>query len=77
MSNKVTMRQCVLQNGVRTLTAWIPEEFAIKGKLLAFKEGKFFENGWVVVGVSDISKSWISVNERSQDYKKQRGASDI
>jgi len=71
------MRQCKLQNGVRTLTAWIPEEFAIKDKRLAFEEGNFFEDGWVVIGVSDISKSWIDVNERSQDYKKTRQASDI
>lgn len=73
----VTMRQCMLQNGSRRLTAWIPEEFSVKGKVLALEEGNFFEDGWEVVGVSDVKKSWIEVNARSQDYKKTRQATDI
>jgi len=73
MSAKYNSRQCLLnRNGLRTVS-WIPEKFAIVGKFLKLKE----ENGWQVEEVYDPAMAYEDVNERSQDYKKTRIASDI
>lgn len=66
-------KQCALQKGASHSMAWIPEQFAVKGKFLKIKE----EDGWQVVGVSDGSRSAVEANEGSQLYKKTRKASDI
>jgi hypothetical protein len=76
------MRQCNMRRpselGHEVQRAWIPEKFAVAGKFLELqnKATGEWENGWEVVGVgTGVLKSDI-VNERSQDYKNTRKASD-
>lgn len=46
------MRQCVLRNKNRWQVAWIPSEFARKGKYLKLRE----EDGWCVEMVGTYQK---------------------
>lgn len=69
-------RQCKLQKGNVTQTAWIPEVFANKNKYIKIKTDGRWENGWQVVEVYG-RMSAKQLTERSQDYKHQREASDI
>lgn len=70
-------RQCELRRVSGHLeVAWIPEEFARKGKYLRIKRGEKWENGWEVVAVYDrASAEQVEKNERL--YLVQREASDI
>lgn len=83
MSKETFFRQCSLdlplKNGVKRTVSWIPEKYAIKGKIIQLKkrETDEWENGWVVVMVGTIRLTQDQVTERSQDFKKQRKASDI
>lgn len=70
------MRQCRMRKSIRGcdsfLISWIPEKFAKVGKFLKLKG----EDGWEVVDVF-TRKCAKEVNERGQDYKRTRLASDI
>ena len=69
--------QCNLHRGDERYTAWVPSNIAIKGRTVKLKneDGTWDEN-WIVNEVFTTLPSKI-VNERSQDYKKTRKASDI
>lgn len=73
-------RQCVLVNAQdktkRVKTSWIPEKFAVVGKVLKLKEDDVWEDGWEVVHVGSRLDS-KTVNENSQLYKKHRSGTDI
>ena len=74
--------QCKMEKRVKDVcsvqTAWIPKTFAKIGKYVKLRDDKdVWEDGWMVVEVGNVSASWDVVNERGQDYKKQRQASDI
>lgn len=70
-------RQCRLARGQRRTYSWLPEKYAKQGKYLKLREKGRWENGWCVESVGAFRMSEISVDERSQDYKHQRRASDI
>lgn len=74
----MTYKQCVLiqetPTGVLTQTAWIPSELAVVNKKVILKNDPKF---WMVAFVGNKEVEWCEVNERGQDYKKQRKASDI
>lgn len=68
--------QCELQrtlpeNSKAVTTAWIPEKFAVKHKLVVINSVP-----WEIARVFGRC-DYKEVNERSQDYKHQRKASDI
>jgi hypothetical protein len=70
-------KQCTLQKGKENQVTWIPESFAKKGKYLELKNSqKNWENGWLIVAVGNTLDEQ-TLNERSQDYKRTRQASDI
>lgn len=76
------MRQCTMrkptESGEKVLHAWIPERYAVADKYLKLDDPDTgeTEDGWKVVSVgTTVIKSDI-VNERSQDYKNTRKASD-
>jgi len=74
-------RQCKLrrQEGDRIAftVSWIPEEHAVVGNTVGLRnEKKEWEEGWRVITVSSRVESQY-LNERSQDYKRTRKASDI
>jgi len=69
MSNYV---QCTMRRGNTEHTAWIPEKFAKVGKYIRIKE----VDGWKVIRAGGkMDKKYV--NDRSQDYKNTRKASDI
>ncbi len=58
--------------------AWIPTNFAVLNKFIKIKkEDDTWEDGWEVVGVSDVELDGKTANSNSQLYKKTRKASDI
>jgi len=68
--------QCRLVRGNSRQMAWIPEKFAVAGRILRLTDAGVSENGWQVVGVgAKFTERYL--RERSQDYKHTRGASDI
>lgn len=72
------MKQCLLEKKGTTTTSWIPEEFSVKGKVINIKDDNDkWDNGWLVKEVYSHSVDEKVVNLRSQDYKKNRKASDI
>ena len=70
------MRQCRLSDGICETIAWIPEKFSIKNKIIRIESDKINGN-WKVIDVGERRKTFTEVNERSQDYKRTRLASDI
>jgi len=55
----------------------LPEKYAVKGGIVTLKQDGQWVDGWLVESVSEVSMPCAEVRERSQDYKKQRQASDI
>lgn len=83
-------KQCVLQKRiddkrVRAITAFIPEQFAKKGKYIKVIDGKYFEileeegwsDGWEVVLAGTVRLDDAYVQERSRDYLRTRETSDV
>ena len=71
-------KQCTLKNGDVWHHAWIPEEFAVKGKLIQIKnELGHWGMTWEVVSAGQVGISGEYVRELERDYLHQRKASDI
>lgn len=74
-------KQCELTRqipaGLVREVAWIPSRYAIAGKSLQIKNGQQWEDNWRVENVTEPELPGSLLNERSQDYKNQREASDI
>ena len=64
--------QCSLRKESRHTVAWIPERYAIVGKVVKLLD----EDGWEVIEAYNRMAS-AYVNERSQDHKRHRKATDI
>ena len=80
---KVFYKQCMMERKIgdktEKTTSWIPEKFAVKGKVIKLENRETGEqtDGWEVTMVGYRRKESKEVIERSQDYKKTRKASDI
>ncbi len=73
-------KQCKLQKGIFHTTSWVPEEFAVTGKYVRLKQEdavgiKKWDNGWLVVDVTDRTKT-EEVYVKRQDHSLQRKAND-
>ena len=67
--------QCRLQDANdRQQVAWIEERGAKIGHRVTLKED---DTTWEVISASPFSLPYDVVNERSQDYKRTRKASDV
>jgi hypothetical protein len=66
-------KQCILRKGNAIQTAWIPEQYAVQGKIISIKD----DHGWEIVTASVHSKPYEEINDLSQDHKRTRNASDI
>lgn len=53
LSMDAKYRQCVLRRGSIEQTSWISEKFAVIGKMIKFKIGDGWDDGWVVKSVSE------------------------
>lgn len=69
-------KQCELVKkvGPSTLTqvSWIPEKFAIKGKVLKLKEGQNWDDHWIVCSVSDARRLEKHLPDPHIDIKRHR-----
>lgn len=72
-----TCQQCRLVNGSMHKTAWIPSAFAVKSKKIEIDDPNGGRERWIVEEVFGATLPYNEVNERSQDYKRTREASDI
>jgi hypothetical protein len=77
MSKAAYYRQCRLRRGNEETTSYIPEEFAVVGKVLRLRDdsGKW-ESGWVVDFVT-WRLTEAQVNSRSREHLKTRKNTDI
>lgn len=69
--------QCLLSKGKTSQVSWIPSDFATKGKYVKLRRrgDESWDDGWLVVETWTTMDS-EEVNDNSQDYKRQRLASD-
>jgi hypothetical protein len=78
VAKKVFYKQCTLCRGSKSTTSWLPEKFAVHHKYLKLKNADgTWENGWRVMSIGSQRWDESYLNERSQDYRHQREASDI
>ena len=71
-------RQCLLEIGWTTKTVWLPSKFAVQGKRLIIDDDiTGNKEEWIVYEVYNPELPYSYVNERSQDHKRTRKASDI
>jgi hypothetical protein len=68
-----THTQVAMQRGTTHDVCWIPSKFAVQGKTLRLVD----EDGWVVTSVGDLRLPSEYVEERKNDYRTQRRASDV
>lgn len=69
------MTQCTLGLGNARQVAWIDSSAAVVGKRVELKEtGEIWD---VVQVANNVHLPYHVVNDRSQDYKRTRKASDI
>jgi hypothetical protein len=54
MARTIYYRQCILRKGNATTTSWLPEPFAVLGKVLRLRDDAgTWDNGWVVAAVHE------------------------
>ena len=72
------MKQCLLGDGIFSHVAWIPDQFAVVGKVIDLRDEKGeWSRGWIVRDVYPQRLKYEYVREHERDYKSQREASDI
>src|SRR5579863_2124907 len=70
--------QCKLRRGSSEMTAWIPNECALEGRVVDLDDPEHGETkGWTVLSVGSMVLDSDVVRERSRDYLTQRKASDL
>lgn len=74
------MAQCILrkktEKGTSAQLAWIPEEFAVSGKVVKIKERDIWDDGWVVADVFQKMED-KEQSKLERVWKKHREVTDI
>ncbi len=69
--------QCIMRRNANEQQAWIPEKFAVVGKLLELRTSHGgWQNGWEVMSVGMVRPS-AEVIADARDYVKWRSVTDI
>jgi hypothetical protein len=76
MSKSNTYTQCLMRRDTSAHVAWIPTEFAQRGRIIDVKVDGKWDKGWTVADVMG-THSAVYVEVHATDYKRQRKASDI
>jgi hypothetical protein len=78
MSRTVYYRQCQLVRphgrGEMRQTSWIPEAFAVVGKVLRLREADDWQDGWVVSAVGPFRRAFEELPDPHGDIKRHRRA---
>ena len=69
--------QCSLKKGRGTIVSFIPQKFAILGKIVKLKVNDKWTNGWRVEAVSAISMNEEDLGKIEKQHRVHRKASDI
>jgi hypothetical protein len=68
--------QCLLANGNKYTTSWIPSKFAEINKIVDLKENEDWDCGWTIIKTySSVPDDHALILERQ--YKKCRAQTDI
>ncbi len=71
-------KQCTLKKGMVWHKAWIPAEFAVKGKHIQIRNSLgHWGSTWEVISTGETALSGEYVRELERDHLYQRKASDI
>lgn len=77
MPNNTYYRQCLLSKQQLEQTSWIPEQYAIKGKILKIKDNGVWVNGWIVGNVGERRiKEWLLPNPRLEVKQHRKATGD-
>jgi hypothetical protein len=74
MSKAVYFRQCRLRKGDAHMTSWIPEKFAVVGKVVRLWENGAWDNGWVVDSAGEHRLDESMLPDWHRDIKGHRRA---
>lgn len=73
----ILCRQCLLRNGIRLRTSWIPDEFAVLGQYLRLQDAdKQWENGWQVLEVGSEAIEYKKLHERWRNWRRETHGSE-
>ena len=71
-----THTQTKLQKNESFQTAWIPTQYAEVGNHVKLRVKGEWNNGWKIIETGTVMES-AEVNDRTQDYKNMKKATDI
>jgi hypothetical protein len=77
MKKEVYYRQVKMKKGNTQRTSWIPEQFAVVGKMLKIDMDGEWNEGWIVEHVGSTRRDSATVRERSRDHLRHRKKTDI
>lgn len=67
MSKKTLYKQCrLVKNGITEQTSWIPEEFAVNGKVIKIRENGVWDDGWVVESSGGQARTTEQIDQASR-----------
>lgn len=66
-------RQCELSKGPSREVAWIPEQFAVAGKVLRIGD----DDGWRVEAAGAVRKTRDQIESHERDHLGHRSRTDI
>jgi hypothetical protein len=67
-------RQCKIQKQNSYQTSYLPEKFAVKGKMVKLRDNDVWDDGWQVIEVSSFCRSEESLPDYHSDIKRHRKA---
>lgn len=84
MAKIVNYKQCKLEkkveNGTKHIVSYIPEQFAVVGKVLKLRDSdKVWENGWVVKSAGNNAipeKEIVDAHQTIKGHRKMTGDAD-
>lgn len=78
MSKKITYHaQCVLKKENTLRTSWIPEKYAIKGKIVGLKTDGIWSEGWEIRTVSSNRLPSSTMKFIRDEHMHHRSVTDI
>ena len=67
-------RQCKMQKHDSFQTSFLPEEFAIKNKVIKLRDNGVWDDGWQVIEVSSFRRTEESLPDYHAEIKRHRKA---
>lgn len=68
--------QCELRKGAMVQVSWIPQSFAIEGRVIDLKSDEGWDEGWIVKSVYDSLMWSVYAEQHSTGYRWHRSMTD-